>query len=94
MPQLVDCPSCGGLLPADRPCCPHCHCKTPRWRRAVWAIAAVIGLGSQASCLFATVEYGPAMIPDGGFGGGSAVGGGTGGGGESPDGGSPDGGNP
>jgi hypothetical protein len=49
MPKLTDCPSCGGLLPEDRNCCPHCHCKysgVKRWRLAA---AAVLSVGA-ASC--------------------------------------------
>ena len=38
MTVLLDCPTCGGLLPTGRRCCPHCHCSSPAWKR--WAIAA------------------------------------------------------
>jgi hypothetical protein len=67
--SLVNCPSCGGLLPSNRHCCPHCHCRTPLWRRWVWAIGAVIGIGAPACGPLGpqpVVEYGPAIILDGG----------------------------
>jgi len=35
MAKLVDCPSCGGFVPAGQRCCPHCHCRYSRWRRFV-----------------------------------------------------------
>jgi hypothetical protein len=44
MSKLVDCPSCGGLLPAGRNCCPHCHCRYSPWRRFVLLASAALGL--------------------------------------------------
>jgi RNA polymerase subunit RPABC4/transcription elongation factor Spt4 len=50
--DLADCPSCGGLLPEERGCCPHCHCRYSGVRRWRLLIAAAIGVAS-AAC------YGP-----------------------------------
>jgi hypothetical protein len=44
MSKLVDCLSCGGLLPAGRHCCPHCHCRYSRWRRLVLLASVALGL--------------------------------------------------
>lgn len=57
MLDLVDCPSCGGLIPAGRACCPHCHCRYSRWRRFVLVASAALGL---AGCGDSTpvVHYG------------------------------------
>ena len=44
MSKLVDCPSCGGLVPAGQRCCPHCHCRYSRWRRFVLLASAALGL--------------------------------------------------
>ena len=44
MSKLVDCPSCGGLLPPGRRCCPHCHCRYSPWRRLVLLASAALGL--------------------------------------------------
>lgn len=57
MSRLVDCPSCGGLLPAGQRCCPHCHCRYSPWRRLVLLASAALGL---AGCNAPTnvVHYG------------------------------------
>jgi hypothetical protein len=47
MPKLLDCPSCGALMPPDRRCCPHCHCKSSSWKKSL-LVAAALGLGSPA----------------------------------------------
>lgn len=76
MAKLIDCATCGGLIPADRRCCPHCHCKTSLWRHWALALSAALGLGA-AGCDSTTAvvtHYGGAMI---GGGGGSSGGGGT-----------------
>ncbi len=75
MAKLIDCATCGGLIPADRRCCPHCHCKTSLWKHWALALSAALGLGA-AGCDSTTVvtHYGGAMI---GGGGGSSGGGGT-----------------
>ena len=66
MVPLAKCPSCGALLPIGRACCPHCYCRTPLWRRWVWTLSAVVGIGG-ASCGSQTVVlYGPAYLPDSG----------------------------
>ena len=44
MSKLIDCPSCGGLVPAGRNCCPHCHCRYSRWRRFILLASAALGL--------------------------------------------------
>jgi hypothetical protein len=49
MNLLIDCPTCGGLLPVGRNCCPHCHCKTSSLKKISLVAAAVIGLGG-AGC--------------------------------------------
>ena len=49
MSQLTDCPSCGGLLPVGKQCCPHCHCKYPVLKRVRLIAAAALGLGA-AGC--------------------------------------------
>jgi len=49
MSALLDCPTCGGLLPAGRRCCPHCHCSSPAWKRWAIAAAAAASLGA-ADC--------------------------------------------
>jgi hypothetical protein len=64
MSKIIDCPSCGGPLPVDRPCCPHCHCKTSAWRRWLLLAAAAVGIG--AACgppPMATPLYGVAYHP-------------------------------
>jgi hypothetical protein len=48
MSELTDCPSCGGLLPTGKRCCPHCHCKYPVMKR--WRLLVALGLGGAASC--------------------------------------------
>jgi hypothetical protein len=48
MSQLTDCPSCGGLLPVGKRCCPHCHCKYPAMKR--WRLVAAAALGVGAGC--------------------------------------------
>ncbi len=60
MTKLVDCPSCGGLIPAGRRCCPHCHCRYSPWRRMLLLAGAALGL---AGCGGSTnvVHYGPAQ---------------------------------
>jgi hypothetical protein len=75
MAKLIDCATCGGLIPADRRCCPHCHCKTSLWKHWALALSAALGLGA-AGCdsTTAVTHYGGAMI---GGGGGSSGGGGT-----------------
>ncbi len=64
--MLVDCSVCGGLLPAGRGCCPHCHCKTSTWKRAVLVVAAALGLGKLGcgNSMTPVVEYGPAILHD------------------------------
>ena len=65
MAELTDCPSCGGLLPAGRRCCPHCHCKYPLIKRWWLLVAAAVGLGASAcdhTTTPVTIEYGPAML--------------------------------
>jgi hypothetical protein len=37
--MLIDCTTCGGPMPADRRCCPHCHCKNGHLKRIVLAVA-------------------------------------------------------
>jgi hypothetical protein len=66
MSRLVECPSCGGLLPAGQRCCPHCHCRYSRWRRLVLLASAAFGLAGCGST--PVVHYGgsPGFIPDGG----------------------------
>jgi hypothetical protein len=65
--NLIECSSCGGLLPLDRPCCPHCHCKTSTWKRWLLLAAAAVGIGGASCGPIGMVEYGPAMInTDGG----------------------------
>ena len=49
MTALLDCPTCGGLLPAGRRCCPHCHCSSPAWKRWALAATAAASLGA-ADC--------------------------------------------
>ena len=49
MAKLVDCPSCGGLLPAGQRCCPHCHCRYSRWRRLVLVVSAALGMAGCGS---------------------------------------------
>jgi hypothetical protein len=44
MSKLVDCPLCGGLVPAGRTCCPHCHCRYSPWRRFILLASAALGL--------------------------------------------------
>lgn len=68
MSKLIECSSCGGLLPVERPCCPHCHCKTSSWKRWLFLAAAAVGLGGTAVGPTGCFEYGPAMVnvPDGG----------------------------
>ncbi len=80
MTELVDCPSCGGLRPANQACCPHCHCKTSAWRLWVWALGAMVGLGA-SSCGAPQPEplYGPPPVLLDGGNGGSADGGTDGG---------------
>ncbi|HEY2743199.1 MAG TPA: hypothetical protein VGL86_01195 [Polyangia bacterium] len=58
MTKLVDCPSCGGLIPAGGRCCPHCHCRYSPWRRLMLLAGAALGL---AGCSGPTnvVHYGP-----------------------------------
>jgi hypothetical protein len=67
MSQLIDCPSCGGLLPAGRRCCPHCHCNYPVMKRWWLLIAAAVGIGA-AGCddhhTAPVVEYGPPILQD------------------------------
>ena len=76
MAQLLDCPSCGGLIPSDRRCCPHCHCKTSLWKHWLLLISAALGLGA-AGCDKTTfvAHYGGAMVGGGGGGGGVSGGG-------------------
>jgi hypothetical protein len=63
MMKLVDCPSCGGLLPAGQRCCPHCHCHYSPWRRLVLLVGAALGV---AGCGQPNVvHYGPGpQLPD------------------------------
>jgi hypothetical protein len=64
MSEMLDCPSCGGPFPTGRRCCPHCHCRYPRFKRWKLLLAATFGLGA-AACgddTTAVVEYGPAML--------------------------------
>jgi hypothetical protein len=75
MTRLVDCPSCGGLRPANQACCPHCHCKTSAWRRWAWAVGAMVGLSASSCGPQPEPAYGPAPIPLDGGNGGSADGG-------------------
>jgi hypothetical protein len=49
MTPMLDCPTCGGLIPADRRCCPHCHCKSSAWKRWALVASATMGLGA-AGC--------------------------------------------
>jgi len=44
MSKIVDCPSCGGPVPAGQRCCPHCHCRYSRWRRFVLLATAALGM--------------------------------------------------
>lgn len=60
MSKLVDCPSCGGLLPAGRSCCPHCHCRYSPWRRLLLLAAAAFGLGGCSSPT--VVHYGTGPV--------------------------------
>jgi hypothetical protein len=66
MAKLVDCPSCGGLLPVGQRCCPHCHCRYSRWRRVVLLLSAAFGMAGCGSTNI--VHYGspPGFISDGG----------------------------
>lgn len=64
MAKLVDCPSCGGLLPVGQRCCPHCHCRYSRWRRLVLLVSAALGMAGCAPPSVAHYGGGP------GFGGG------------------------
>ena len=63
--MLIDCPSCGALLPSGRRCCPHCHCKTSTWRRVAFVVVAALGL-AKSGCLSPTPVYGGVIynIPD------------------------------
>jgi hypothetical protein len=65
MAKLVDCPSCGLLLPAGQRCCPHCHCRYSPWRRFVLLATAALGL---AGCddTAGIHHYGPGPIIDAG----------------------------
>ncbi len=67
MSKLVDCPSCGGLLPAGRRCCPHCHCHYSPWRRLILLASAALGLGGCPSTT-TVAHYGgpPVFYSDGG----------------------------
>ena len=56
MAKLVDCPSCGGLLPVGQRCCPHCHCRYSRWRRLVLLVSAALGMAGCGSA--PVVHYG------------------------------------
>jgi hypothetical protein len=58
MSVLLDCSTCGGLLPAGRSCCPHCHCKSSAWKRWAVVASAAVALGA-ADC------NGPALSPGG-----------------------------
>ncbi|HEX4459029.1 MAG TPA: hypothetical protein VIA18_13725 [Polyangia bacterium] len=76
MAKLIDCPTCGGLIPSDRRCCPHCHCKTSLWKHWMLLVSAALGIGA-AGCDKTTYanHYGTSMT--GGSGGGLGGGGGT-----------------
>jgi hypothetical protein len=50
MSQMTDCPTCGGLLPVGKRCCPHCHCKYPTMKRWRLAAAAALSVGA-AGCV-------------------------------------------
>ena len=75
MTSLVDCPSCGSLMPVERRCCPHCHCRTTRWRRWVLLASAALGLGAPGctnSPSPPVTHYGVSMMQgDGGTDGGA-----------------------
>ena len=58
MGTLVDCPSCGLLLPAGSRCCPHCHCRYSPWRRLLLLASAALGLAGCGN--EPIVHYGPA----------------------------------
>jgi len=66
MAKLVDCPSCGGFVPAGQRCCPHCHCRYSPWRRVVLLVSAMIGLAGCGSPSVAHYGGGPGFMPDGG----------------------------
>jgi hypothetical protein len=63
MSKLVDCPSCGGLVPAGQRCCPHCHCRYSRWRRFVLLASAALGLAGCGN--EPVVHYGGSPFPPG-----------------------------
>jgi hypothetical protein len=63
MSKLTDCPSCGGLLPEGRACCPHCHCKYPAMKRWRLVAAAALGVGA-AGCGDSSTEAHDASVPD------------------------------
>ncbi len=62
MSQMTDCPTCGGLLPVGKRCCPHCHCKYPTMKRWRLAAAAALSVGA-AGCTDRPLGVGEA-IPD------------------------------
>lgn len=68
MPELLPCPSCGGLRRTDRSSCPHCAPAASRSRAVALGLTAAVGFGALvASCSGAPVAaYGICMLPDGG----------------------------
>jgi len=63
--KLVECPSCGGLLPANQRCCPHCHCRYSPWRRFVLLASAALGLAGCGSTPVVHYGGGPGGVPGG-----------------------------
>jgi hypothetical protein len=64
--KLVDCPACGGFVPAGQRCCPHCHCRYSRWRRLVLVVSAALGMAGCGSTSVAHYGGHPGPIPDAG----------------------------